>query len=174
MSGTTGTPRHDAGTVAGGNQSGVPVSSGFVVPLADHITSTVLPGAGSFLGPNVAGSPLNLTPGTKRVTFWITYTRGAAGGYPAFRVFVNNNTTGGATFHIPVLDFASFVAAAEEGTTKFYCEELEGPPPPDANPLSYELTYTLPANARHVEIQVAERGVVGSPGTIVVKTTADG
>ncbi len=180
MSGTAGAPRHESLSSAvalldpfgtpSGNKNVVP---NFVLGLSTLLASAALPAAGAF----TSGDAL-LQAGAKRVTTWITYTRGAVGGYPAFRALSQPMPSATVPtpgfYRVPILDLSSFAAAAPEGMENFYMEELLGPAPADASPIAYELTWVLPANAAIFRLQVAERGVVGTPGTIEVLWTGDG
>lgn len=180
MSGTAGGPRHESlasgvalldpfGTPSG-NKTIVP---SFVLGLSTLIASAALPAAGAF-----ASGDASLQAGAKRVTTWIRYTRGAAGGYPAIRASSQPPPSAAvpAPFfcRVPILDLSSFAAAAPEGMENFYLEELLGPAPADANPVAFELTWVLPANAAIFRLEIAERGVVGTPGTAEVLWTGDG
>lgn len=180
MSGTAGGPRHEslAGAVAlldplGTPSGNLPVTPNFVLGLSTLIAAAALPGAGAF-----ATGDASVMPGTKRVTTWITYTRGAAGGYPAIRAWSKPMPSASVPapgfYRVPILDLASFAPAAPEGRENFYLEELLGPIPADGNPINYELTWVLPANAAIFRLQLAERGVVGTPGTVAVLWTGDG
>lgn len=168
MSGTRGAPRHEfhpTPQIVPGQ--GGPIAPDFVFGPETLIPSGALPAWPTFTAPAPTAGPA----GSKRVTFWVTYTRGAAGGFPVFRV--SASYPGGASFRIPLVDQASFLAANPNAVLKFYMEELEGPVPADGLPIKYELTFLLPANG-NAFLAVAERGVPATPGTIEVEYTLDG
>jgi hypothetical protein len=176
MSGTAGGPRHEAlqqAAVSPLTPEGTPVQNlsftpNFVLGLQVLLAEQALPAAGAFVNAN-ATVPI----GTKRVTFWITYTRGAAGGYPAIRISTRVSSV--QDFHrVIILDLSSFAASGPIGIENFYVEELLGPAPGDGNPLRYELTIVMPANAQEFEFQIAERGVTLTPGTVSVGWSGDG
>lgn len=175
MSGTAGGPRQESLSQGIGpfDEFGAPLGArhvypDFVIGPKSLIASAALPDAGAF-----AVGQTSLPGGTKRVTAWITYTRGAAGGFPAIRASTRPSLTS-SWYRTPILDLSSFAAAAPEGRENFYQEELLGPIPADANPIRYELTFVLPANAAQFQLELAERGVPGTPGTAAVDWTGDG
>ena len=145
----------------------LPANSGLA---GDYLTSQALPAAGAYTPAQSLGVPV----GTKRIAFWISYTRGAAGGFPVFRPQFQGNGVGIAMSANTVLDLSSFGTAGEFGTAKFYAEKLEGPPPSDDNELTYQLTFEVPPFTTIVELLAAEAGVVGTPGTIAIRYTLDG
>lgn len=163
MAGTHGSPRHESLTTAPGAPA--------ILPRGDYLTNEVLPAAGAFTSD---ANQIAIPVGAKRITFWVKYTQGAAGGFPVFRFFDSFQAppTVGENFRNPVLDLGSFSSAGAEGTTKFYLEDLEGPPP-DAVTNRYKLTFELDAQTRSAGVQVAEAGVPATPGTVNVVYTID-
>lgn len=174
MSAGRGTPRVPPSTVSiSGNvtvQTGAlpagttPTNSNFVIPRTVEQASAALPGAGAFTSQAFSVIPL----GTRRVTYWITYTRGAAGGFPALRAEVSNGTDQ-VNFH--VLNAASLLpgtgtpVTSDFASLNFYREELLGPVPPDASAIDYELTFEVPPGTTGIRLLAAERGVTATPGT---------
>lgn len=163
-----GTPRVPPTQASALPPGTIPAPTGFVIPSTEYLASQVLPAAGAFTAAQATAVPV----GTKRVSFWITYTQGAAGGYPSFRP--QYQTAGGDSGRATVLDLSSFTAANPEGTTKFYLEDLDGPAPTDGQPITYELTFLLPADVTGIDLMAAEKGVTATPGTIGVRFTGDG
>jgi hypothetical protein len=149
------------------NTTPLPSNFGFA---GTYLASAALPAAGAYTAPQAMGVPV----GTKRVTFWITYTRGAAGGYPVFKPQFLGNGVGIQMSGNTMLDLSSFAAAAPLGAVNFYVEQLKGPAPSDGNALSYQLTFELPAFTVGCELLAAEEGVVGTPGTIEILYTLEG
>lgn len=139
-----------------------------LLPLATLLSAQALPGAGAF----VTGSA-SIPRGTKLVTFWISYTRGAVGGFPAFRAS-SRASSSVAWRRMPLVDQSSFVAAAPNASENFYQEELRGPVPSGAAAIGYSLTFEVSANAAQIALEVAEVGVVGTPGTVEVAWTGAG
>lgn len=138
-----------------------------LIALADFL-DTVLPGGGAFVVGNA-----DVPRGTKYVTFWVSYTRGAVGGAPVFRASSRPSPT--ATWkRMPLVDCSSFAIAEPNASQNFYQEDLNGPVPDTDAPTTYELTFKVPSNNVGVQLEVAERGVLGAPGTIFVEMTGAG
>lgn len=138
-----------------------------LIALADFL-DTALPGAGAF----VAGQ-IDVPRGTRYVTFWISYTRGGAGGSPVFRA--SSRPSGASAWaRMPLVDPSSLVTAAPNASQNFYQEDHNGPAPADGNPITYDLTFELPMNTTTVQLEVAELGAVATPGTVLVQTTGAG
>lgn len=139
-----------------------------LIALTALLVSQALPAAGAFVAA-VASVPR----GTKYVTFWISYTRGAAGGAPVFRAS-SRPSSASAWARMPLVDKTSLTTAAPNASEDFYQEDHDGPAPADGNAVSYDLTFELPSNATAVQLEVAELGAVGTPGTVVVNWTGAG
>lgn len=176
MSGTAGGPRHEPSSQAAVSPltpEGTPVANqpftpNFVLGLRALFTAEVLPLLSAF----VAGTG-TVPVGTKRVTFWVTYTRGGAGGYVAIRI--STRATSGQSFHrVLIMDLSSFAASAPDGNINVYLEQLLGPAPADGSPIRFDVTVLLPANAGEWQIELAELGAPATPGTISVGWTGDG
>lgn len=131
-----------------------------------HVASQVLPAAGAFLTPEWQDIP----KGTTRVTYWVTYTRGAAGGYLRSEAHYSN----GSEDSREVIIDPTLVTSQPNGRLPLLLEQFEGPQPADGNAITYALTYEgLPAATRQVRLLVAEAGVTGTPGTVAVALTTD-
>jgi hypothetical protein len=178
MSGTSGGPRQEAlqqgaanpYTPIGGNSGNQPTVPNFVLGLLVLLTASVLPAAGAFVA-----AAVNLPVGTKRVTMWVTYTRaaGVAACYPVFRASARASTAA-SYYRVGILNMGSFLATTPNGAVNFYQEELLGPAPATDAAIRYELTFLMPANAVQFQLEIAERGAVGTPGTVSVSWTGDG
>ena len=139
-----------------------------LLPLAALFASQALPAAGAFVAESAA-----VPRGTKYVTFWVTYTRGGAGGAPVFRAS-SRPSSASSWARVPLVDKGSFAAATPNASEDFYQEDHNGPAPADGDPVTYDLTFELPANANAVQLEVAELGAVGTPGTALVNWTGAG
>lgn len=139
----------------------------FLIERVVLLAEQALPAAGAA----VLSAAEALPAGTKEVVFWLTYTQGAAGGYPAISVIWGNGTEN--SFDA-VLDLSSFTVAGELGETDIYVNSLNGVPPPDGNALSWVEPFKVPAGATSVVLSAREVGVVGTPGTIVAALTGAG
>jgi hypothetical protein len=145
---------------------GTAVPASFVVGRQVQLASQELPAAGAFTAQALQSIP----QGTKRVTYAVTYTRGAAGGFPVFRHEASNGTE---TMRSVLQNDGSLVVTQPDGRVNVQLEELAGPQPADGTAITYELTYVLGANITATRLLVAEAGVVGTPGTIAVARTGD-
>lgn len=141
-----------------------PPSVLFVVERAVHLASTVLPGGGLFT--SQAFTPL--PPGAKEISYWITYTRGAAGGYPAAQVQWTNGTEQSSQL---ILDQSSISPGTPIADVNVYVEEVLLPAPNSDAALSYVLTAIVPQGATGFRLLAAERGAPGTPGTILIAYT---
>jgi len=131
-----------------------------------HVASQALPAAGAFLTPAWQDIP----KGTTRVTYWVTYTRGAAGGFVRTEAHYTNGTEDSREV---ILD-PTLTTVQPDGRLPVQLEQLDGPQPADAGPITYALTYErLPAATTAVRLRLAEAGVVGTPGTVAVALTTD-
>lgn len=136
----------------------------FTIPRTEHLNSEVLPAAGAYTAQDFATLP----PGTRELIYWITYTRGGAGGYPIFDVQWSDDADECSEL---VLDEASFTAAAPSGNVNVYMQKLLGPAPADGNPVGYMLALIVPYGATKGRLLVAEGGAVDTPGTVTVAYT---
>jgi hypothetical protein len=137
-------------------------------PLAVHMASAPLPASGDF----TTNTATALAPGSKRVSFWLTYTRGGASGQMKFRVEWTDEDGNAATE--PVNDATALTAAEPYGRMKHYLGEFLGPVAQDANPLRWPVSFEVPAGAKLVAVQLAEVGAVGTPGTAQVEYSCSG
>lgn len=133
---------------------------GFEIPRTVYIASTPLPGGGAFTGDTAFAVPA----GIRWITFWVTYTRGAAGGYPIFRIFHGNGVEEGND--IVIEQTAAVVQPI--GNQSFYLQELSGPVPATNDPLVYVIPVRVAVGSTFMRLRAAEAGVVGTPGTIAV------
>ena len=124
-------------------------------PIIEVATALALPAAGAFTG-LTAFSVANAT----ECSLWLTYTQGAAGGAPVVRVrwfpigagtvpTVPGNHTG-------VVITGGTMLGAEEWTLAN----------PGSSPYARVLHIKVPPSTSTAEFQVAEIGVVGTPGTV--------
>lgn len=150
---------------------GIPILFGILweeVPLTSrvvHLASSTLPAAGAY----TTTTAYTLPDGTKSVTFWNTYTRGAAGGYALHQVQWGNGTESAAPEGI----LSTALAITQpSGQSQLVCGIIEGPHPSGAGALMYPpLTVSVPAGVTTVRMVSAEAGVVGTPGTLLTAIT---
>ena len=130
-----------------------------------HLASSTLPAAGAY----TTTAAYALPDGTKSVTFWNTYTRGAAGGYALHQIQWGNGTESAAPEGI--LSTAVTIAQPN-GQVQLVNGIIEGPHPQSASALAYPpITVTVPAGATTVRMVSAEFGVTGTPGTLLTAIT---
>jgi hypothetical protein len=140
----------------------------FVVDRTVHLASQVLPAAGAFTAQPMESVPL----GTKFLTYVVTYTRGAAGGYPVFR----HESTNGVETNVrePLQNDSSLVVAQPDGAVDVVMEEIDGPAPADGDPIVFYLRYELMDGATAARLLVAEKGDPANPGTVAIARTGSG
>lgn len=124
----------------------------------------VLPAAGVFNTPAFTAVPI----GTKRVTFWVTYTRGAVGGFPALRAQWSNGVE---RANEAVEDIASLAVTQPIGSVNVYQHEILGPIPADGTAIVYPLVFAVPDGTTSVRLIGAERGIPATPGRLAVTLT---
>lgn len=139
----------------------------FLIDRTLHL-SGVLPGSGVYTSQDFEAVPR----GTKFVTYWIAYTRGGAGGYPAF----HHETTNGTDTEVrePLQNDGSLSVVQPNGSVDVVMEEIDGPAPADAVAIKFYLRYELPDWATGARLLVAEEGNTASPGSVVIGRTGSG
>jgi hypothetical protein len=139
----------------------------FLIPRFVHL-SQVLPGAGAFTAQAIYTFP----PGTRGLTFWITYTSaGAPTGGPAFRL---EGTNGTETARQLIQDDSSLAVAQPNAEVNVEMETVLGPIPANATPVVYKLPYNVDPGETGVRLLAAEDGNTGAPGTILIAITGEG
>ena len=137
------------------------------IPRTNYFISQVLPGGGTFL----VGGTFEFPWGTNVITFYITYTRGAANGQPQFQVEIGNGVE---LCRTTIVDSSSLAISAPNASVDIYLERVDGPAPADANAICYILRVCPQMGERTIRLSARELGVVGSPGTIAAVLTGGG
>lgn len=127
---------------------------------AVHLASQTLPGAGAF----TSQATFSVPSGVGEITFWVTYTIGAAGGFPLFRLLFGNGTEEG---NDVVLNTAIAVAQPF-GTQQIFEQTIEGPHPSSGAAINFVIATRVPRGATTARIVAAEGGVPATPGTIAI------
>lgn len=127
--------------------------------------SGALPAGGAFTNQ----APFSIPSGIRCVTFYITYTRGADGGFPLFRLLWGNGTEETQSTLIDT-DFTTLSTVAS--SQDMFLNDLKGPVPTNGNPIHFTLETGVPGGATTVRLLAAEGGVVGAPGTVSISLTA--
>jgi hypothetical protein len=134
------------------------------VPRVEHLASAALPAAGAF----TSQSAYSIPSGAQFVTCWVSYTRGAVGGYAKLRALLGNGTEEGIA---PVVD-PTITASQPYGQTPIYPNELIGPQPQDGSAVIWLVTFDVRGGATTFRLLAAELGVTGTPGTCAIALTA--
>lgn len=136
----------------------------FEITRVAHL-STTLPAGGAWTDQ----APFTIPSGIRHVTFYITYTRGATGGYPLLRLLWGNGTEETQSTLIDS-DFTTLSTVAS--SQDMYLNDLKGPVPTNSNPIHFTLETGVPGGATTVRLLASEGGVVGAPGTVSISLTA--
>lgn len=140
----------------------------FAIDRVEHLTSQELPAGGAF----TSQADISIPEGLTKLSFWISYTRGAVGGYPQFQVEWSNGTE---TDYVEmILDEGSLSASQPNASVQLYRQRLLGPIPQDGNALTYIFPFDVPLWATGVRLLAAELGVTATPGTIAIAATGEG
>jgi hypothetical protein len=136
----------------------------FEIPRTVHLLTQILPPSG-----NVTSQPPYMIPhGVHHVTFYITYTRGAPGGFPTFYILWGN----GVEETQETLVDSCITISSPYSTQNMFLQDLDGPAPQDNNPISFILYVTIPGGSTTVRLIASEKGVPGAPGTLGITLTA--
>jgi hypothetical protein len=141
-----------------------PVCCDFEVPRTAHLATGVLPAGGAYTGQPAYSIPR----GIRDVTFYVTYTRGAPGGYPSVRLLWGDGTTESQETIIDVHTSGTEPTSAQN----LFLQEMNGPVPADGNPISFIVEGSVPGGASTARLIVAEKGAPGTPGTAGITLTA--
>jgi len=147
----------------GSSSSSPAVVRGFELARTVYQPSIALPAAGAFLTPGQFTVPAGIT----EIAFWVTYTRGAAGGFPYLQVLFGNGTEEGNDISID----QTVVVVQPVGTQNIYDQQLAGPIPASAAAITYVIAVKVPRGATRIRMIAAEGGVPGTPGTIAIALT---
>jgi hypothetical protein len=134
------------------------------VARTEHRASGALAGSGAWSTPTAYDIP----DGAQFVTAWITYTRGASGGYPGVRIVLGNGTDEGDVLTVD----PNITSSLPYGKQTGYATELLGSQPQDASAITFCITIDVRGGATKLKVLLAEVGVTGTPGTAAVYLTA--
>jgi len=137
---------------------------GFEIARSIHLPTTPLPPAGNFTNQQYYQIPQRV----RHVTFYVTYSRGAVGGYASLRLMWGNGTEEIQETLLD-LDYATFNQYSIQNLS---LQEFEGPIPPDNSPVNFMIEAGVPGGSTTVRLIATEGGVPGSPGTIGITLTA--
>lgn len=135
------------------------------IPRVAHLASAALPAAGAFTSQTAYAIP----DGVRGVAFYVTYTRGAVGGYPKARLMIGNGKEEGP----PLLLDGTITSSAPYGQRAAYIDEIKpGPTPADGSAITYVIYWTVTAGETTIRLLLAEAGVTATPGTAAIGLTA--
>lgn len=130
-----------------------------------HLPTTNLPPGGSFTDQPAYQIPNQV----HKIAFYISYARGAAGGFGVFRLLWGNGTEETQSTLIN-LDFVQINGQSSFQET--FLNDLKSPAPQTDEPINFLIETTVPGGARTVRLIAAEGGVIGAPGTVAITLTA--
>ncbi len=134
------------------------------VPRSIHLAPQFLPPSGNFTNQ----APYKIPDCINHITFYITYTRGAPGGYALLRILWGNGTEENQQ---TLLDTDITINNANS-LQNLFLQDLEGPVPPNDNPVNFMIETRVPGGATTVRVIATEGGVPGGPGFIGITLTA--
>jgi hypothetical protein len=147
----------------GSSSTNPDIVRGFELARSVYLASQALPAAGAFVIPSQFTVPAGIT----EISFWVTYTRGAVGGFPYLQVLFGNGTEEGNDISID----QTVVVAQPLGTQNIYEQQLAGPIPATGAAITYVIAVKVPRGATTIRMIAAEGGVTATPGTIAVALT---
>jgi hypothetical protein len=137
----------------------------YEIPRAVHLTSQLLPVGGGF-----TNQPSYIIPERIRhITFYVTYTRGAVGGYPEFKVLWGNGVE---ETQETMTDMNYDVLPTSTAIQNMYLQDLTGPIPDSDAPVNSIIYVSIPGGATTVRLIASEKGKPGTQGTVGVSLTA--
>ena len=139
----------------------------FEIPRTVHLPIGPLPINGGY-----TDQPCYPIPeGIRNVTFYMTYTRGAAGGYPEYQLLWSNGVE---ETQETMIDMDFQVLSPSTVSQDMFLQNLSGPVPDTDDPMNSIFHVCVPGGATCVRLVAAEKGVTGAPGTLGITLTAAG
>lgn len=135
------------------------------VPRVIHLPSTVLPADGQPTEQAYFPIPTRV----KSITFYIKYTRGADGGFPALKLFWGNGIE---ETQETVIDSVVGTVSSMEVSQNISLLDFYGPVPVNDEPVDFVIYVDIPGGSKTVRLKIAEKGVPLSPGTASITLTA--
>lgn len=139
-------------------------SSSFEIPRVMHLVSGVLPASGNFTNQ----APYSIPQQVRSLTFYISYTHGVTGGFPALQLLWGDGVS---EFNETLLD-TTIEVNNPSSNQNLHLQEFDGPVPIDGNPVNFMIETTIPGGARSARLIIAERGQPPSPGIASITLTA--
>jgi hypothetical protein len=167
------TYRYNCSTVSASCGGGVGMSHPFIytggcdsveVSQVIHLSEQVLPFGGSYTNQLAYHIP----SGIREMVFYVTYRRGAPGGFPLLRLMLGNGVDEVRSTMIDV----NFNPLGPVSYQNLYQNDLIGPVPDSDDPITFNVQISVAGGIKTARLLVSESGMVGSPGTIYVTLTA--
>lgn len=141
-----------------------PVECCIEIPRTIHLLTQRLPPSGNF-----TNQPPYLIPDCiEDVTFYITYARGAPGGFAIVRLIWGNGTEEAQQTLIDL----DIIISQPNSLQNTFLQDLESPIPPTDAPITFMIEASVPGGSKTVRLIAGEGGVPGAPGTIGITLTA--
>lgn len=137
----------------------------FEIPRVVHLLEQILPVSGVFTNQSAYQIPTRI----RKVTFYISYKRGMAGGYGLFRLMWGNGIEETQSTMID-LDFNSTNTSLSQ--QDMYLNDLKGPQPLNDNFVNFTIETRVPGGATTVRLLASEGGQTSNPGVIRITLTA--
>lgn len=137
----------------------------YEIPRVVHLPVQTLPISGAWTNQAVYAIPERI----RQMTFYVTYTRGAAGGYPHFKLLWGNGVE---ETQETMIDMNYEVLPTSTAVQNMYLQNLDGPIPNTDAPVNSILHVCVPGGATTVRLLAAEEGQPGAPGSAGITLTA--
>ena len=134
------------------------------IPRTIHLPYFTLPSTGS----QTSQSKFCIPDGVKNVTFYITYARGAIGGFASLQLRWGN----GIEESNETLIDHNVTLSEPSASQNLYLQTMNGPTPVSGLPITFILETTVPGGATTVRLLASEGGVPGAPGSCGITLTA--
>jgi len=136
----------------------------YEIPRVVHLATQVLPAGGGW-----TNQPFYVIPERiRQLTFYITYVRGIADGYPEFKLLWGNGVE---ESQETMIDF-NYTVSDPTATQNMYLQDLAGPIPDSNAPVNSIIHICVPGGALTARLIVAEKGQPGAPGSVGITLTA--
>lgn len=127
------------------------------IPATMHLLTGTLPSSGAYTDQ----APYQIPHCIRKISFYVTYQRGAPGGNASFKIMWGN---GIGEYAETIIDYG------DQSPLSF--QTLTGPTPTDDNEIKFVIYMTIPGGCVSARLIAAEAGVPGSPGTCSIILTA--
>ncbi len=101
----------------------------------------------------------------------MTYIRGADGGYPVYQLLWSNGVE---ETQETMIDMDFTILDPSTVSQDMFLQNLSGPIPDSDNAVNSIFRVCVPGGATCVRLIAAEKGVIGTPGTLGITLTAAG